>query len=196
MLFLQLRSTSAICRLDCIAPGLNRKKQEGGSPLNIKDNVVDAIGNTPLIKLQGASEATGCTILGKAEFLNPGQSVKDRAARQMILEAEARGDLKPGGLIVEGTAGNTGIGLALVANARLTSDVWCGRRDLNPHGRSHQILNLACLPIPPRPLLDAHPISQRNQLSLAHCCMRLKLWYVAARHSTVQLIQMRSFNQT
>lgn len=84
----------------------------------IKNNVVDAIGNTPLIKLQAASEATGCTILGKAEFLNPGQSVKDRAARQMILEAEARGDLKPGGLIVEGTAGNTGIGLALVANAR------------------------------------------------------------------------------
>ncbi len=82
------------------------------------DSVVDAIGNTPLIKLQGASEATGCTILGKAEFLNPGQSVKDRPARQMILEAEARGDLKPGGLIVEGTAGNTGIGLALVANAR------------------------------------------------------------------------------
>jgi len=86
--------------------------------LNIKDNVVDAIGHTPLIKLQGASKATGCTILGKAEFLNPGQSVKDRAARQMILEAEARGDLKPGGLIVEGTAGNTGIGIALVANAR------------------------------------------------------------------------------
>jgi cysteine synthase A len=86
--------------------------------LDITDSVVDAIGNTPLIKLQGASEATGCTILGKAEFLNPGQSVKDRPARQMILEAEARGDLKPGGLIVEGTAGNTGIGLALVANAR------------------------------------------------------------------------------
>jgi cysteine synthase A len=86
--------------------------------LAIKNNIVDAIGNTPLIKLQAASEATGCTILGKAEFLNPGQSVKDRTARQMILEAEARGDLKPGGLIVEGTAGNTGIGLALVANAR------------------------------------------------------------------------------
>ena len=86
--------------------------------MKIKDSVVDAIGNTPLIKLHGASELTGCTILGKAEFLNPGQSVKDRAARQMIFEAEARGDLKPGGLIVEGTAGNTGIGLALVANAR------------------------------------------------------------------------------
>ncbi|GBE43137.1 MAG TPA: cysteine synthase A [Rhizobiales bacterium] len=86
--------------------------------MDIKTSVVDAIGNTPLIKLRGPSQATGCTILGKAEFLNPGQSVKDRAARQMILEAEARGDLKPGGLIVEGTAGNTGIGIALVASAR------------------------------------------------------------------------------
>ncbi|MGI9387974.1 MAG: cysteine synthase A, partial [Methyloligellaceae bacterium] len=76
------------------------------------------IGNTPLIRLKAPSEATGCTILGKAEFLNPGQSVKDRPARQIILEAEKRGDLRPGGLIVEGTAGNTGIGLALVANAR------------------------------------------------------------------------------
>ena len=85
---------------------------------DIKDGVVDAIGNTPLIKLKHASAATGCTILGKAEFMNPGQSVKDRAGRQMILEAEKRGELKPGGLVVESTAGNTGIGLALVANAR------------------------------------------------------------------------------
>jgi cysteine synthase A len=84
----------------------------------IRSDIVDAIGNTPLIKLKRASEATGCTILGKAEFMNPGQSVKDRPARQMILEAEKRGDLKPGGLVVEATAGNTGIGLALVANAR------------------------------------------------------------------------------
>jgi len=86
--------------------------------MDVRDGIVEAIGNTPLIKLRHASEATGCTILGKAEFLNPGQSVKDRPARQMILEAEARGDLKPGGLVVEATAGNTGIGLALVANAR------------------------------------------------------------------------------
>jgi cysteine synthase A len=84
----------------------------------VRDGIVEAIGNTPLIKLRHASEATGCTILGKAEFMNPGQSVKDRPARQMILEAEKRGDLKPGGLVVEATAGNTGIGLALVANAR------------------------------------------------------------------------------
>src|SRR5215204_2949325 len=86
--------------------------------MQIHDGIVEAIGNTPLIKLKRASELTGCTILGKAEFMNPGQSVKDRAGRQMILEAEARGILKPGGLVVEGTAGNTGIGLALVANAR------------------------------------------------------------------------------
>ncbi len=86
--------------------------------MDYRDGVVEAIGDTPLIKLERASEATGCTILGKAEFQNPGQSVKDRPARQMILEAEKRGALKPGGLVVEGTAGNTGIGLALVADAR------------------------------------------------------------------------------
>ena len=86
--------------------------------MHIRDGIVEAIGHTPLIKLERASAATGCTILGKAEFMNPGGSVKDRAGRQMILEAEARGELKPGGLVVEATAGNTGIGLALVANAR------------------------------------------------------------------------------
>ena len=86
--------------------------------MQVRDGTVDAIGNTPLIKLERASAATGCTILGKAEFLNPGQSVKDRPAKQIILEAEQRGDIKKGGLVVEGTAGNTGIGLALVANAR------------------------------------------------------------------------------
>src|SRR6478735_2385998 len=86
--------------------------------MKINQDVIEAIGHTPLIKLKHASETTGCTILGKAEFMNPGQSVKDRAGKQMILEAEKRGDLKPGGLVVEGTAGNTGIGLAVVANAR------------------------------------------------------------------------------
>jgi cysteine synthase len=86
--------------------------------MQICDGIIEAIGNTPLIVLKRASEATGCTILGKAEFMNPGQSVKDRAARQMILEAEKRGEIRPGGLVVESTAGNTGIGLALVANAR------------------------------------------------------------------------------
>jgi cysteine synthase A len=84
----------------------------------VRNGIVEAIGHTPLIKLVRASEATGCTILGKAEFMNPGQSVKDRPARQMILEAERRGALRPGGLVLEATAGNTGIGLALVANAR------------------------------------------------------------------------------
>ncbi|WP_315774827.1 MULTISPECIES: cysteine synthase A [unclassified Bradyrhizobium] len=86
--------------------------------MTIHNDVVAAIGNTPLIKLNRASEATGCTILGKAEFMNPGQSVKDRAGKWMILEAERRGALKPGGLVVEATAGNTGIGLAVVASAR------------------------------------------------------------------------------
>ena len=78
---------------------------------------VKAIGNTPLIKLRGVSELTGCDIYGKAEFMNPGGSVKDRAAKSIVEDAEARGLLGPGGLIVEGTAGNTGIGLTMVGNA-------------------------------------------------------------------------------
>jgi cysteine synthase A len=86
--------------------------------MHIRDGFVSTIGNTPLIKLQGVSALTGCTILGKAEFLNPGQSVKDRAALAIVEDAEKQGLLKKGGVIVEGTAGNTGIGLALVGNAR------------------------------------------------------------------------------
>ena len=85
--------------------------------MQAQDNVLALIGNTPLIKLRRASELTGCTILGKCEFLNPGQSVKDRAALFIIQDAMRRGDLKPGGVVVDGTAGNTGIGLAMVANA-------------------------------------------------------------------------------
>ncbi|MDZ4740308.1 MAG: cysteine synthase A [Alphaproteobacteria bacterium] len=85
--------------------------------MNICNSVIDAIGNTPLIRLKALSEQTGCEILGKAEFMNPGQSVKDRAALGIIRDAERRGTLKPGGTIVEGTAGNTGIGLTVVGNA-------------------------------------------------------------------------------
>ena len=86
--------------------------------MDVRDGFIETVGNTPLIKLKKASESTGCEIYGKAEFLNPGGSVKDRAALYMILDAEERGELEPGGTIVEGTAGNTGIGLACVANAR------------------------------------------------------------------------------
>ena len=86
--------------------------------MDIRSGFTDSIGNTPLIKLRRASELTGCTILGKAEFLNPGGSVKDRAALAIIEDAERKGTLRPGGVIVEGTAGNTGIGLALVGDAR------------------------------------------------------------------------------
>ncbi|HVH19407.1 MAG TPA: cysteine synthase A [Myxococcota bacterium] len=86
--------------------------------MELREDFIDAIGRTPLIKLRRASEATGCTILGKCEFLNPGGSVKDRAAKYIILDAEARKQIEPGGVVVEGTAGNTGIGLALVGNAR------------------------------------------------------------------------------
>jgi len=85
--------------------------------VDIRNGFIGAIGNTPLIRLEGPSKATGCDILGKAEFLNPGGSVKDRAALAIVQDAERRGDLRPGGTIVEGTAGNTGIGLALVGNA-------------------------------------------------------------------------------
>src|SRR6478735_2452397 len=85
--------------------------------MQIKQDVIAAIGNTPLIRLRHASELTGCEILGKAEFMNPGQSVKDRAALFIIQDAIRKGTLRSGGTIVEGTAGNTGIGLAVVANA-------------------------------------------------------------------------------
>jgi cysteine synthase len=85
--------------------------------MDIRDSVLAAIGNTPLIKLRRASEETGCTILGKAEFMNPGHSVKDRAALGIVTDAMDKGQLRPGGLIVEGTAGNTGIGLTVVGNA-------------------------------------------------------------------------------
>lgn len=86
--------------------------------MSVRSGFIDAIGNTPLIRLRAASDATGCDIYGKAEFLNPGGSIKDRAALAIIDDAERRGQLEPGGVIVEGTAGNVGIGIALVANAR------------------------------------------------------------------------------
>ena len=86
--------------------------------MNVLKDFLDAVGDTPLIRLRGISEETGCEILGKAEFMNPGGSVKDRAARAIVRDAQSRGQLKPGGTVVEGTAGNTGIGLAHVCNAR------------------------------------------------------------------------------
>src|ERR687891_704184 len=100
-------------------PTTSRKEGSSGNDANSMEQktFIDLIGNTPLVHLRRASEETGCTILGKAEFLNPGQSVKDRAALWIVRDAERRGLLRPGGTIVEGTAGNTGIGLALVSNA-------------------------------------------------------------------------------
>ena len=97
---------------------MGRSDSRNECAMTISATLTDAIGETPLIRLNRASDATGCEILGKAEFMNPGGSVKDRAAKYMVLDAEARGDLRPGGVIVEGTAGNTGIGLALVGNSR------------------------------------------------------------------------------
>jgi cysteine synthase A len=101
--------------------GLSRLPHRAGSkleaPVQYRNGIIEAIGNTPLVRLKRASEETGCTILGKAEFMNPGQSVKDRAALFIIRDAINSGRLQPGGTVVEGTAGNTGIGLALVGNA-------------------------------------------------------------------------------
>jgi cysteine synthase A len=110
-------------RLNLSLPPITLRAQsglEGKAPMatDVRDGFLDAIGNTRLIRLKRASEDTGCEILGKAEFLNPGSSVKDRAALFIVRDAEERGLLRPGGVVVEGTAGNTGIGLALVGNAR------------------------------------------------------------------------------
>src|ERR1700726_2762300 len=102
---------SCFQRFDYLGSGLRNREMQ------LRNGIVEAIGNTPLIRLQRVSAATGCTILGKAEFMNPGQSVKDRAALFIIEDAVKKGELRPGGVIVEGTAGNTGIGLALVGNA-------------------------------------------------------------------------------
>src|SRR5690348_620843 len=104
-----LNREKPLTSLGCESPSLR--------PMDIKRDVIAAIGNTPLIRLRRASERTGCEILGKAEFLNPGQSVKDRAALFILNDAIDRGELRPGGIVVEGTAGNTGIGLATVGNA-------------------------------------------------------------------------------
>src|SRR5260221_4212326 len=95
-----------------------RSRASNGWWMKTAIDFLDAVGNTPLIRLRGPSAATGCEILGKAEFMNPGGSVKDRAARAIVIDAERRGALPPGGTVVEGTAGNTGIGLAHVCNAR------------------------------------------------------------------------------
>ena len=99
--------------------------------------VLAAIGNTPLIKLRRASEETGCTILGKAEFMNPGHSVKDRAALGIVTDAIDKGELRPGGLIVEGTAGNTGIGLTIVGNALGMKTVIVIPEDAEPGKEGH-----------------------------------------------------------
>jgi Pyridoxal-phosphate dependent enzyme len=100
-----------------------------------RSGIVAAIGNTPLVELRRASAATGCTILGKAEFMNPGQSVKDRTALFIVEDAIQKGQLRPGGVIVEGTAGNTGIGLAPGVNAAGRPPRDRGRRGFRPTGR-------------------------------------------------------------
>lgn len=132
--------------------------------MDIRDGFSASVGNTPLIKVKKASELTGCNILGKAEFLNPGGSVKDRAALYMILDAEKNGTLQPGGVIVEGTAGNTGIGLALVANAR-------GYRTVIviPETQSQEKMDMLRLcgaelmPVPAKPYKDPENYVRRSE---------------------------------
>jgi len=132
--------------------------------MDIREGFSASVGNTPLIKLKKASELTGCNILGKAEFLNPGGSVKDRAALYMILDAEKNGTLQPGGVIVEGTAGNTGIGLALVANAR-------GYRTVIviPETQSQEKMDMLRLcgaelmPVPAKPYKDPENYVRRSE---------------------------------
>src|SRR5215471_5377258 len=123
--------------------------------MQVRDGFLGTIGNTPLIKLHRASEETGCTILGKAEFLNPGGSVKDRAALFIVRDAERRGTLKPGGTVVEGTAGNTGIGLAHICAARGYKCVI-----VIPNNQSQEkmdllrVLGAEVRPVPPKPYKD------------------------------------------
>jgi cysteine synthase len=114
----QIAEISASTVKVAIPCGSRKLKTRRGPAVNVRSGFLEAIGNTPLIRLRAASDITGCDIYGKAEFLNPGGSIKDRAALAIINDAEQRGQLKPGGVIVEGTAGNVGIGIALVANAR------------------------------------------------------------------------------
>ncbi len=147
---------------------------------DVRDGFIGAIGNTPLIRLNRASEATGCEILGKAEFLNPGGSVKDRAALYIIKDAEERGVLRAGGVIVEGTAGNTGIGLALVGNAR-------GYRTVIviPDTQSREKLDMLLLcgaelrPVPAKPYRDPDNyvrVSERVAAELAETEPNGAIW--------------------
>jgi cysteine synthase len=138
----------------------------------MKKTIEDFIGNTPLVRLRRASEETGCEILGKAEFMNPGQSVKDRAALFIIRDAEKRGLLRPGGVIVEGTAGNTGIGLAMVGKALgyrsviVIPDTQCQEKNY----RGHFDLNLtgvAALTVGIRKALLARAVLHHSWLLIA-----------------------------
>ena len=131
--------------------------------MEIHEGFVEAIGNTPLIKLKAASDLTGCSIFGKAEFLNPGGSVKDRAALGIIRAAEASGELKPGGTIVEGTAGNTGIGITLVANVLGYKSVI-----VMPDTQSQEKKDMLRLCGARLNLVPAAPYKDPNNLSLIH----------------------------
>ena len=134
--------------------------------MTVACSVLDTIGNTPLIRLRHASEATGCEILGKAEFMNPGQSVKDRAALYIVRDAERRGALRPGGRIVEGTAGNTGIGLAMVGKA-------LGYRTTIVIPRSQSQEKKDAIRLLGAELVEADPVPYANPANYVHVSRRL-----------------------
>ncbi len=134
--------------------------------MNLRNDFLDAVGNTPLIKLRKASELTGCTILGKCEFANPGGSVKDRAAKAIILDALKHGTLRPGGTIVEGTAGNTGIGLALVGNSLGFKTVI-----VIPNSQSQEKKDM--LRLCGAELIEVDPVPYSNPNNYVHVSMRL-----------------------
>src|SRR6201990_1832438 len=134
--------------------------------MTIAKSVIDAIGNTPLIRLRRASDATGCEIVAKAEFMNPGGSVKDRAALGIIRDAERSGALKPGGLIGEGTAGNTGIGLAMVGRA-------LGYRTLVVMPSSQAEEKKAAVRLAGAELLEAEPVPYANPANYVHVSKRV-----------------------
>lgn len=145
---------------------LRNARIQGTSAVGIAANIVESIGNTPLIRLQEASEKTGCNILGKCEFMNPGQSVKDRAAVFLIEDALKRGTVAPGGVIVEGTAGNTGIGLALVGKRY-------GLRTVIVIPETQSAEKKAALRILGATLVEVPAVPYANPNNYVHCSRRL-----------------------
>jgi len=171
----------------------------------IKNDVLAAIGNTPLIRLKGPSDLTGCEILGKAEFMNPGQSVKDRAALYIINDAVTKGRIKPGGVVVEGTAGNTGIGIAVVGNALgLKSAIVIPDTQSQEKKDALRLLGAALIEVPAVPYKDPNnyvKVSERLAAQLAKTEPMGAIWAnqfdnVANREAHIQTTGPEIWRQT